>query len=167
MFIPCLPDEDPNAHLGIFLEVYGMLKQNGVFNDAISFRVFPFSLESRGKEWLQTLPRVSVTTWNQLAKLFLTRYFPLGRTTKLGLDIASFTQQEGKTLYVAWEIYKDLLRHCPQHGLLVGWRLTPSVRQTIDVTRGRAVGNKTPEEARQLFVDIVMNSYQWNSRENK
>lgn len=145
----------PNAHLSTFLEVCDMLKLNGVSNDAISLRVFLFSLKSRAKKWLQTLPRALVTTWDQLAKLFLTRYFPSGRTTKFWHDIASVFQQEGETLYEAWERYNYVLRCCTQHGLpclmevqTFSQGLTPSLYQTIDFVAGGIIGNKTPEEAR-------------------
>lgn len=87
-----LPDEDPNAHLSTFFEVYDMLKPNGVSNNAIHLRVFPFSFKSKAKELLQTLPRALVATLDQLAKL----PFPLGRTTKLWHNIASFTNKIGR-----------------------------------------------------------------------
>ena len=35
---------DPNAHLAIFLEIYDAIKMNGVPDDAIRLRLFPFSL---------------------------------------------------------------------------------------------------------------------------
>lgn len=109
--------------------------------------------------------------WAQLVKLFLTRYFLPGCPTKPQHDIASFTQQEDETLYEAWERYKDLLRYYPQHGLL-GWMevktfyqgLTPSVRQTINAIAGGVIGNKAPEEARQPFDGMGINSYQWTFR---
>lgn len=107
-----------------------------------------------------------MTTWDQLTKLFLTRYFPPRWATKLRHVIASLTQQDGETLYEAWECYKDLLRSCPQHGLL-GWMevqtfyqgLTLSAYQTINAAARGVVGNKTPEEVRKLFYDMAMNSY--------
>lgn len=90
---------------------------------------------------------------------------------KLRHDIASFSQQDGETLYEAWERYKDLLRRCPQHGLS-GWMevqtfyqgLNQNVKQTIDATPGGYVGNKTTYEARKFLEYIRMNSYQWNLR---
>lgn len=42
--------------------------------------------------------------------------------------------------------------------------LTLSIRQTIDATRRTIARNKTPEEARQLFDHMAMNSYQSTSR---
>ena len=45
-----LQDEDPNAHVANFLEVYNTFKINGTTNDAIKLRLFPFSLRNRAKQ---------------------------------------------------------------------------------------------------------------------
>jgi len=43
-----------------------------------------------------------------LSKAFLSKYFPLGKTTKLRTKITSFVQRDGESLYEAWERFKDL-----------------------------------------------------------
>ena len=42
--------DDPNAHIAYFLEVCDLYKINGVSEDAIRLRVFPFSLRDKAKE---------------------------------------------------------------------------------------------------------------------
>lgn len=68
--------EDPNAHLGSFLEICDMVKMNGVTEDAIRLRLFSFSLRDKAKAWFQSLPYGSITTWDDLAQKFLIKYFP-------------------------------------------------------------------------------------------
>ena len=44
-----LANEDPNAHIASFLEICDTFKHNGVTNDAIRLRLFPFSLRDKAK----------------------------------------------------------------------------------------------------------------------
>ncbi|KAA3462724.1 transcription factor bHLH112-like protein [Gossypium australe] len=44
-----LQDDDLNVHLANFLEIYNVFKINGVTDDAIRLRLFPFSLRNKAK----------------------------------------------------------------------------------------------------------------------
>src|SRR5262249_2691911 len=65
---------------------------------------------------------------------------------------------------------KELLRKCPHHGLLE-WHqvqtfyngLNYTTKQLIDVTAGRSLNHKSPEQCIQLFEDMANNHYQWSS----
>lgn len=52
--------EDPNAHFASFLELCDLIKYNGVFEDAIRLRFFPFSLRDKAKMWLNSIPTESI-----------------------------------------------------------------------------------------------------------
>ena len=144
-----------------------MLKINGVTDDAIKLRAFPFSLKGRAKQWLQSLPRASITTWEEMVETFLARYFPPGKSAKLRNEISSFMQSELESLFETWERFKDLLRKCPQHEFLE-WiiihtfynGLKPSTKQLLDATTRGILESKIPEEAGQLIEEMAMNSYQ-------
>ncbi|XP_020262408.1 uncharacterized protein LOC109838369 [Asparagus officinalis] len=160
--------EDPNLHLSIFLEYCDTLKLNGVTNDAIRLRLFPFSLRDKARAWLHSLPAGSITTWDQLSRAFLAKYFPPSKTAQMRNQITSFVQKEGESLYEAWERYKELLRMCPHHGL-EKWLivhtfyngLTYNTRMTVDAAAGGALMNKTIDEAYTLIEDMAQNHYQW------
>lgn len=46
--------EDPNTHISNFLEICITIRINGVGDEAIRLRLFPFSLRDKAKIWLQS-----------------------------------------------------------------------------------------------------------------
>ena len=96
-----LAHEDPNAHIANFLEICDTFRHNGVSDDAVKLRLFPFSLRDKAKSWLSSLPPGTIITWDDLAQKFLAKFFPPAKTAKLRNDIATFTQFDGELLYEA------------------------------------------------------------------
>ncbi|XP_027351121.1 uncharacterized protein LOC113862214 [Abrus precatorius] len=147
---------------------------NGATDDAIRLRLFPFSLRSREKQWLNSLPRGFITSWEAMVEKFLAKYFPSAKTVKMRNDISSFYQLELKTLYDTSERFKELLQKCPHHGI-PDWLqvqtfyngLNPATRQMIDAAAGGTLNSKTPRAAQELFEEMAMNNYQWSSTRSK
>lgn len=116
--------------------------------NAIHLHLFPFYLKDRVRAWLQSLPTNSITSWTQLKAVFLARYFPPRKTAQVRNEINNFRQEDGESLFDAWECYKDLLRPCHFHGL-EKWMiihtfyngLLYSTRITLDAAYGRAQMN--------------------------
>jgi hypothetical protein len=164
------PTEDPNAHLGSFLEICDTVKMNGVTEDAIRLRLFSFSLRDKAKAWFQSLPYGSITTWEGLAQKFLTKFFPPSKAAQLRSEIGQFRQFDFEPFYEAWERFKDLLRRCPQHGFQ-NWMqiqlfyngLNGQTRIIVDSAAGGTLMSKTLDVAYSLLDEIATNSYQWPS----
>nr|GEW75484.1 reverse transcriptase domain-containing protein [Tanacetum cinerariifolium] len=71
-----LPGDDANKHLDKFLHVTQSIKVNGVTDDALHLYLFPHSLTHHATSWFDRLPRNSINTFEQMAKMFLGEYFP-------------------------------------------------------------------------------------------
>lgn len=63
-----LANEDPSLHISNFLEICDTFKQNGVTEDTLRLRLFPFSSKDKAKTWLISMPTESIRTWNQMTK---------------------------------------------------------------------------------------------------
>ncbi|XP_074305011.1 uncharacterized protein LOC141639941 [Silene latifolia] len=60
---------------------------------------------------------MEITDWDSLALAFYQNYFPREKTQQLRSQITGFRQNGHKSLFEAWERYKELQRECPHHGL--------------------------------------------------
>nr|GEU94351.1 reverse transcriptase domain-containing protein [Tanacetum cinerariifolium] len=85
-----LPGDDANRHLDKFLHVTQSIKVNGVTDDALRLYLFPHSLTHHATAWFDSLPRNSINTFEQMANMFLEKYFPPSMVTKLRNEITNF-----------------------------------------------------------------------------
>ncbi|KAI3523607.1 hypothetical protein L1887_01861 [Cichorium endivia] len=153
-----LENEDPHKFLKEFHVVCVGMKPHDVTEDQIKLRAFPFSLQDAAKEWLYDLPPGSVTTWNDLARLFLDKYFPETRASSLRREIIGIKQGKREALHTYWERFKKLCARCPQHGIneyqLFRYfceGLTPMERRLINASSGGSLIDKTPSQIRALI----------------
>ena len=109
--------EDPHAHLERFIRVCNTFTSPNIPANVIRMRLFPFSLRDTAEEWLNSQPQGSITSWDDLAEKFTTKFFPKSLLRKMKNDIIIFAQTEAENLYESWERFKRLLRKCPQHNM--------------------------------------------------
>lgn len=87
-----LPTKNPNQHLKVFIQLAETLKCNNAAPEVMHLILFPFFLRDRAWSWLDSLPANSITTWNDLKKVFLARYLPPSKTVVLRNQITRFNQ---------------------------------------------------------------------------
>ncbi|XP_075075307.1 uncharacterized protein LOC142162687 [Nicotiana tabacum] len=71
--------EDPQQHLKNFLSICVMQRKPNVTPKAIRL-LFPFSVMGEAQTWLNSLPINSITTWEELVKQLLNKFYPPNKT---------------------------------------------------------------------------------------
>ncbi|XP_071933877.1 uncharacterized protein [Coffea arabica] len=94
-----LSGEDPHKHQKELHIACATFRPQGVSDDQVKLRAFPFSLKDAAKDWLYDLPSRSITTWNAMKEQFLQKYFLVSRTENIRKEIYDIRQFDGETLY--------------------------------------------------------------------
>nr|GEX97539.1 hypothetical protein [Tanacetum cinerariifolium] len=94
------------------------IKVNGVTDDALRLYLFPHSLTHHATAWFDHLPRNSINTFEQMAKMFLRKYFSPSMVTKLKNEMTNFHQRLDESLLEALERYKLSIDQCHNHNML-------------------------------------------------
>nr|GEX25474.1 reverse transcriptase domain-containing protein [Tanacetum cinerariifolium] len=94
----------------------------------------------------------------QMAKMFLGKYFPPSMVTKLRNEITSFRQRPDESLFEAWEDYKLSIDRFPNHNMLPVTQidtfyndLTLRHRDTINAAVGGTFMKRRPDEGESRF----------------
>ncbi|KAL2242611.1 UNVERIFIED_CONTAM: Retrovirus-related Pol polyprotein from transposon 17.6 [Sesamum indicum] len=166
-----LAGEDPQKHLKEFHVVCSGMRPQGISEEQVKLRAFPFSLADQAKDWLYLLPSGSITRWNDLKKQFLEKYFPASRATTIRKEISGIRQFAGESLFEYWERFNLLVESFPHHQipnhLLIQYfyeGLSNMDRKLIDAASGGALFDKTPTEARKLISTMASNTQQFGVR---
>ncbi|XP_050909494.1 uncharacterized protein LOC127123306 [Lathyrus oleraceus] len=165
--------EDPHKHLKEFQVVCSTpLRPEGITEDHIKLRAFPFSLQGATKDLIYYLEPNSITSWNALKRVFLERYFPASRAASIRKEICGI-RQDNESLAEYWERFKILVSSCPQHQiteqLLIQYfyeGLLPMYRNILDVASGGTLVDKTSAAAKALIENMSLNSQQFTTRNN-
>nr|GEW36318.1 reverse transcriptase domain-containing protein [Tanacetum cinerariifolium] len=165
-----LPSDDANKHLDKFLHVTQSIKVNRVIGDAFRLYLFPHSLTHHATAWFDRLPRNSINTFEQMAKMFLGKYFPPSMVTKLRNEITNFCQRPNESLFERCERYKLSIDRCPNHNMLPVTQidtfynsLTLRHRDTINAAAGGTFMKRCPEECYDLIKNITTHHNDWDT----
>nr|GEV13212.1 reverse transcriptase domain-containing protein [Tanacetum cinerariifolium] len=165
-----LSGDDANKHLDKFLHVTQSIKLNGVTDDVLRLYLFPHSLTHHATAWFDRLPRNSINTFEQMAKMFLGKYFPPSMVTKLRNEIINFRERPDESLFEAWEHYKLSIDRCPNHNMLPVTQidtfyngLTLKHRDTINAAVGGTFMKRHLEECYDLIENMTAHHNDWDT----
>ncbi|XP_021725337.1 uncharacterized protein LOC110692616 [Chenopodium quinoa] len=167
--------ENPHEHIKEFLKYCDTIKINGVSQEYIRLKIFPFSLMGAAEHWLnKDVPPGSLTTWNEVTTAFLGRFYNHKKTAEARSKIQSFRQRGGESLCEAWERFKELQRQCPHHGI-PNWQvlqtfyggLSPQSKTNLDAGAGGPIMNKREDEVESIIEDVVRNYEDWYEGEKE
>jgi hypothetical protein len=68
---PFTSKEDPNLHLQAFIQLWQTFNMDGVTQDQMRARLFPFSLLGKALQWFHSQRTETVQNWNALMKAFM------------------------------------------------------------------------------------------------
>src|SRR3954463_12230630 len=88
--------EDAALHLYNFVELCDMQKYKEVDGDIVKLKLFPFSLRGRDKEWMQSLPKNSIDSWDKCKDAFIGKYYPPAKIIQLRSNLMNFRQLDNE-----------------------------------------------------------------------
>jgi hypothetical protein len=107
---PFTGKEDPNLHLQAFVQLYQIFDEDGVTQDQMRARLFPFSLHGKALRWFHTLPVESKQDWEVLMRNFMKEFYSSTNTQSLCNKIDTFVQLPMETIAEALERFNEYMR---------------------------------------------------------
>nr|GEU89266.1 reverse transcriptase domain-containing protein [Tanacetum cinerariifolium] len=106
----------------------------------------------------------------QMAKMFLGKYFPPSMVTKLGNEITNFCLRLDESLFEAWERDKLSIDRCPNHNMLPATQidtfyngLTLRHHDTINAAAGGTFMKRCLEECYDLIENMTAHHNDWDT----
>ncbi|GJU85336.1 reverse transcriptase domain-containing protein [Tanacetum coccineum] len=162
---------DPHDRIGEFLAISDMFKYGETQSEAVKLFIFPFSLCDKAKTWFNELNKESITSWDQMRRVFINRFFPPLLFNYLLFEIRSFSQLVCEILTDAWLRLKSMLQKCHGHGLTKGaiiqlfyHGLDKPTQGILNVTAGGIFLYKSSNQAFQLLEDKVLFNLDWSTK---
>ncbi|CAL2240361.1 unnamed protein product [Prunus armeniaca] len=148
-----------------------MALTEGVTEEHLRMKVFPYTLKDKAKMWLNSLRPGLLTSWTEVQNKFLEKFFSTQKTDALRDKIMQFSQQTDESFSEAWERFNNFLIQCPYHSLptLVLMRifykaLTVSSKAAVNNYAGGSIKNKTPTECQTLFDTLAIETQHSDTR---
>ena len=102
-------NENPCHHVHEFEEMCSFLSISGMTQETLRWKLFPFSLLGKAKQWYtHTIERTN-EDWDELKDKFYLAFFPMSRINSLPRAILDFEQREKESVGAAWARFSALV----------------------------------------------------------
>ena len=166
--------EDANKHLTKFIQISNTVKANGVSDDQIRLRLFPFSLKDDSRDWYDSMDPNSVETWDAMVELFLDKYYPPSEALKRQAEVISYAMHPQENIHEAWKRFKYLMKRCPNHGLSPGQQIvtfhrgaTPEAIRELNMSAGGSLLKLGEDDALEVIERVASNDDGWKNERSK
>jgi hypothetical protein len=106
-------NENPYSHLREFEQTCACLHIEGMSDETLRWKLFPFSLTREAKHWYKLNIGNNLGDWEALCSSFCLRFFPIYRVFKFHIEVLTFKQKKKESLGKAWERFNTLLNFGP------------------------------------------------------
>ena len=93
--------ENPYHHIWEFEKLCACLTIAGMSQETLRWKLFPFSLEGKAKQWHALTIGKVVGDWEELQSRFCIAFFPISRIASLWQEILNFQQLERESVGAA------------------------------------------------------------------
>ncbi|XP_042067440.1 uncharacterized protein LOC121810774 [Salvia splendens] len=166
--------DDPNKHITKFIQICNTTKMNGVTDEQVRLRLFPFSLEDSAKDWLESLEPGSIRTWDAMVEKFLEKFYPPSEAIKRQHEIIAFQMTPTENIRDAWGRFKSLMKRCPNHGLTPTVQVitffkgcVPEAQRELNLSSGGNFLKKGVNEAMEVIEELASNDEGWSNERSK
>ncbi|CAM8978298.1 unnamed protein product [Rhodiola kirilowii] len=157
-----MPDENPLRHLKEFHGVCMSMKAASIPENIFKLKTFPFSLESQAKSWLMSLPAGSITSWDQLQRKFMDKYYSHSKAAQTRKELSMLRQGRAETLFDYLERFRHLEENCPNHEIpqrmLLEYFMDGMIlmeRRMLDASAQGSILDMYPEEIWELIERVA------------
>jgi hypothetical protein len=107
---PFTGKKDPNLHLQAFVQLCQIFNEDGVTQEQIRARIFPFSLHGKTLRWFHTSSAESKQDWEVLMRNFMKEFYSPTKAQSLHNMIDMFFQFPLETIVEALERFNEYMR---------------------------------------------------------
>ena len=94
-------NENPYHHLREFEQLCSCLSIAGMAQETLRWKLFPFSLNERARQWYAHNVGKVIGEWEELRDRFSLAFFPISRIASLQKEFLDFRQDEKESLGAA------------------------------------------------------------------